>query len=240
MTIGIIDDEVHNRLVLRNIITSHFKNTSTKIIVDEGLIEIAIEKINSKQPDLIFLDIQLKNGTGFDIIEKLKYSPIIILTTAYSQYAIKAIKKNVFDYLLKPINEKELIESIERTQEKTNELLLYQANNTNASDGFYNYSTSAGKFSINLNEIYYFESAGSYSFMATAHKKIILSKNIGEIEKEINSDLFFRTHSGFIVNMSVIKTVESKRNGEVILLNNIKIPVSQRRVKEFLSQLKSF
>ena len=230
MTIGIIDDENSNRLLIRSILQA--LAPEEPIIVDEALIDPAIISLNKLRPDIVFLDIKLKNGTGFDILKKLNYKPEIIFTTAYSQYAIDAIKVHAFDYILKPINESELIKSLKNCKEK---LKSEDTGKFTLQSNFYNIATNDGKYSLNYSEIYYFESSGSYTYCVTNTKKTIFSKNIGEVEKEIPADIFFRTHHGFIVNLTKINRIEIKRNGKLYLTNKKVIPLSQRKIKEFKS-----
>ncbi len=235
MTVAIIDDEINNRLVIRNIL--HSSCPFADIVVEEGLIDVSIQKINLLKPELIFLDIELKNGTGFDIIKKLDYNTEIIFTTAYSQYAIDAIKVRAFDYILKPINEDELIEAVGRFITKKEEAKNL-INSSGISGGFFSFATSEGKQSINYNQIFYFESSGSYTFCVTDTKKIIFSKNIGEVEKEIPASIFFRTHHSFIVNLYKIEKVKITRGGQISLFNGDFIPVSQRKTMQFIKLMK--
>lgn len=229
MKIAIIDDELHNRLVIRKIIENNCPNLD--IVVDEGSIDKAIQEINHKKPDLIFLDIRLKNGTGFDIVERIAWKPKIIFTTAYSEYAIKAFKVHALDYILKPIDDQEIIESIKRF-EKT------QTQKNPAGSNFYSYATNNSKKTISYDEILYFESSGAYTYLVAEQEKILLSKNIGEIEKEFSENKFYRTHNSYLVNLKKIKSIDVKRNGQINLSNGDIIPVSQRKLNDFLELIK--
>jgi len=229
MKTAIIDDELQNRLVLRRIIEDNCPQLD--IVVDEGSIEKAIEKINAHQPDLVFLDIRLKNGTGFDIVDQLTYKPKIIFTTAYSEYALKAFKVHAVDYLLKPIDEQELVSSVT----KLGKLLpAKQAQPPQA----YTYAVNGEKKSISYDEIFYFESAGMHTYLATETERILLSKNIGEVEKELMENKFYRTHHSYIVNLKKIRSIDVKRNGQINLANSETIPVSQRRLSDFLDLIR--
>ncbi len=225
MKIAIIDDEPQNRLVIRKIIEHNCPQLD--IVVDEGSVEKAIEKINSQKPDLVFLDIRLKNGTGFDIVEKLAYSPKIIFTTAYSEYALKAFKVHAVDYLLKPIDEQELISSVAKLEK------LLAVKPPQAAHA-YAYTLNGEKKSIGYDEVFYFESAGTNTYLATETERILLEKNIGEVEKELPATKFYRTHHNYIVNIKNIRSIDVKRNGQINLANDVTIPVSQRRISDFL------
>jgi len=229
MKIAIIDDEPQNRLVIRRIVENNCPQLD--IVVDEGSIEKAIEKINLQKPDLVFLDIRLKNGTGFDIVEKLMYHPKIIFTTAYSEYALKAFKVHAVDYLLKPIDEQELTNSVAKL-EKLLATRQPQASNT------YTYTSNGEKKSIGYDEILYFESSGTHTYLATETERLLLSKNIGEVEKELTGNKFYRTHHSYIVNIKKIRSIDVKRNGQINLTNHAVIPVSQRRLSDFLDLIR--
>ena len=231
MTIGIIDDELSNRLLLRSILKTFAPRE--KVIVDEGLIELAVNQLNKLKPEVIFLDIELRNGTGFDILKQLEYSPAVIFTTAYSQYAIDAIKARAFDYLLKPINETELVESLQKFRDMVDQKKA--AISPIQLQGFFNIATNEGRISLGYKDIVYFESSGSYTYCATQTKKMIFSKNIGEVEKEIDMRIFYRCHHSYIVNLTKIARVEIKRNGRIFLNNNQILPLAQRKIKEFRS-----
>ncbi len=229
MKTAIIDDEPQNRLVIRRIIENNCPQL--EIVVDEGSIEKAIEKINAQKPDLVFLDIRLKNGTGFDIVEKLTYKPKIIFTTAYSEYALKAFKVHAVDYLLKPIDEQELIKSVARL-EKLLAVKPPQASHV------YAYTVNGEKKSISYDEVFYFESSGTHTYLATETERILLAKNIGEVEKELTGNKFYRTHHSYIVNLKKIRSIDVKRNGQINLANHAAIPVSQRRLSDFLDLIR--
>jgi two-component system LytT family response regulator len=229
MKIAIIDDELHNRLVIRRIIEHNCPQLD--IVVDEGIIEKAVEEINAQKPDLIFLDIRLKNGTGFDIVEKLTYTPKIVFTTAYSEYAMKAFKVHAVDYLLKPIDERELTDSVTKLEK------LLAAKQQPASN-VYAYALNGEKKTIDYDEIFYFESSGTHTYMATATERVLLPKNIGEVEKELSGTKFYRTHHSYIVNLKKIRSIDVKRNGQINLMNDDAIPVSQRRLSDFLDLIK--
>ncbi len=229
MKTAIIDDEPQNRLVIRRIIEHNCPQL--EIVVDEGSVEKAIEKINAQKPDLIFLDIRLKNGTGFDIVNKLTYKPKIIFTTAYSEYALQAFKVHAVDYLLKPIDEQELTDSVAKLEK------LLAARQPQVSNS-YAYTVSGEKKSLSYDEIFYFESAGTHTYLATETQRLLLPKNIGEIEKELTGTKFYRTHHSYIVNLKKIRSIDVKRNGQINLSNNAVIPVSQRKLSDFLDLIK--
>lgn len=227
MKIAIIDDEPLNRLVLKKIINS--KCADKEVIIEDGIVESSISKINGLRPDIILLDIELKNGTGFDVINGLNYSPQIIFTTAYEKYAIQAIKAQAADYILKPINEEELFKALVNCKHKT--LTLNQTTQEKDDKNFFSFSVQGKKNIIETNKILYFEGSGAYCYCVTTEQQILISKNIGEIEKSLNKKKFIRCHQSFIVNTKHIIKFEQKRNGTLHLTSGEEIPVSQRKIK---------
>lgn len=229
MKVAIIDDDAINRLVIRNIL--NYNLNYIKIIIDVGVQSTAIELINKLKPDLVFMDIELRNGTGFDIINELNYKPEIIFTTAYSKYAVDAFKVDALNFLLKPIDDKELISSTIKCKLKIDNERILQFFKKEKS--YFEISTNKGKTVIHFDDIYYFESSGAYTNIITSNEKTMLSRNIGDIEKVLSSSFFFRIHNQYIVNLKQIKKIEIKRNGYILLSNGISLPISQRKVKNF-------
>lgn len=219
-----------SRQVIINILKEYCPYVN--IVAEEGSVSRAITSINDARPDLVFLDIELKGGNGFDVLRDLQYSPQIIFTTAYSQYAINAVKVHAFDYLLKPINEEELIASVN----KCHEVFLAGQKPKEKADtelGFFSYNSYDGKHAVRYADILFFESSGAYTFCVTSGDKTLISRNLGDIEKELPVKEFFRTHHSYIINLNKIKKVELKRNGTIYLENNHMVPVAQRKIKEF-------
>lgn len=235
MKIGIIDDEVHNRLIIKKIIEKRFP--LILIVVEEGIVERAIEKINNEKPDLVFLDIKLKNGTGFEVIDGLNYTPKIIFTTAYGEFAIQAIKIKAFDYLLKPIDDNELVASVKQVEKIEIESRVQAQRDPEIGMDFYYYATKAGKMSVRKSDILFFESSGAYTYIVAENQKVLISKSIGEIEQELRESIFFRTHNSFMVNITKIKKIDIKRGGFVTLKNDHVVPIAQRKVKDFVNLL---
>ena len=225
MKIAIIDDEILNRLVLKKIIQANCPYAA--IVVEDGIIDSAIKKINEHRPDVVLLDVEMKNGTGFDVLQGLEYKPFVIFATAYEKYALQAIKKQVSDYILKPIQEDELLSALNRCK-------IDLSTNTVPEDDtirFFSYSTNDERKSISTREIFYFEGAGAYVYCYTNGEKILLSKNIGEIEKTIEEKSFIRCHQSYIVNMKHVIRFNQRRNGNLVLSNGNEVPVSQRKMK---------
>jgi two-component system LytT family response regulator len=225
----IVEDEFPGQEFLKNCLLKNYENISISHIASS--VNEAVEAINKYKPDLVFLDIEIINGTGFDVLDKISERNFeIIFTTAYNQFALQAIKKHAFDYILKPININELTDSVDRVCKKIIESKLV-VNNTFRDKIII--PTLKGIEYLDSNQILYLEANGSYTFLVTETSKILSSKNLGEFENLINKELFHRCHNSFIVNITKIKKFHKNRSGTLILTNGDVVPVSQRKMKDF-------
>lgn len=204
----------------------------------------AIQYINNNSIDCLFLDIEMPTMDGFQLLEKLDRKDFaIIITTAYNEYAIKALKNEAIDYLLKPVDSDDLKETLERIKS-------YHVKN-NSNDRFekilsnFNKKFNKRKITINTDgklifleqkEILFVESDGNYcSIHTTSNKIILVTKKLKEINLLLPEEHFFRIHNSFIINLN--KTKEFlKSDGYVVLENNHKIPVSRQRKSDFLEK----
>lgn len=235
MKVGIIDDELPSRQVIKNILKQYCP--FAEIVVEESSVTRSLASLNEKRPDVIFLDIELRGGSGFDVLKDLKYEAMIIFTTAYSAYALNAIKVRAFDYLLKPIQETELVSALNLCREKLNSQT--RSKEKPESDlAFFSFASLDGTHLIPYSDILFFEGSGSYTYFVTASSRSLFSKHLGEVEKEVLEHGFFRTHHSFILNLSKIERAELKRNGKVFLNSGLVVPVAQRKIKEFRAFLK--
>ena len=193
-------------------------------------------------PDCLFLDIEMPTMDGFQFIKKLKNQDFpVVITTAYNQYAIKALKNEAIDYLLKPIDSDDLKDTIVKirkfnsrvyTAEKLEKLLLnFNSNSINKKVTF---NTDGKLLFLDSEDILYAESDGNYSTVYLSDgQKIVLTKKLKEVNTLLPSDTFFRIHNSYIINLSKIKEF-LKTDGYVVLKSNHKIPVSRQKKSDFL------
>lgn len=205
----------------------------------------ALEYLATHTPDCLFLDIEMPTMDGFQFIQKLsnKNFPVVI-TTAYNQYAIKALKNEAIDYLLKPIDTDDLRDTIIKikkfnnrnfTAEKLEQILLnFNARSINKKITL---NTDGKLIFLESDEILYAESDGNYStiFLSDGHK-IVLTKKLKEVNAILPEDSFFRIHNSYIINLNKIKEF-LKTDGYVVLQSNHKIPVSRQKKSDFLDLL---
>jgi two-component system LytT family response regulator len=242
----IVDDELGARESLSKMIEKNCKQLEVIAKADSML--AAFEVITNKQPDLVFLDIEMPNGNAFDLLEKFKEINFnIIFTTAYDHYAIKAIKFSAIDYILKPIDPEELVEAVKRFEKKQNgqpsvldkqfKTLLSNVRPENKLKKV-GIPDGDGLIFINLADIIRCESDGNYTFfILTSGKKIIASRTLGEYEQMFTEDNFFRIHRSHLVNLQHVKKYIKGEGGYVIMADDSQVEVSRRNKNEFLEKL---
>lgn len=204
----------------------------------------ALEYLKDNVPDCLFLDIQMPTMDGFQFLQKLDNKNIaVIITTAYNEYAIKALKNDAIDYLLKPIDTDDLSLTVEKIKrfKKTfsadviEDILINFTNNNSKKKITIN--TDGKLLFLNVDDILFAESDGNYSTIyMTDKQKILVTKKLKEVNLLLPEHLFFRIHNSYIVNLSKIKEF-IKTEGYVIMESNHKIPVARQRKSEFLEKL---
>ncbi len=210
-----------------------------------------IELINQTKPDVVFLDIQMQDGSGFkllEIIEKIDFR--VIFTTAFDQFAIRAIKFNALDYLLKPIIPQELINAVNRAEalkEREKHLEgqsieeLLDTFKKNAESQKIVLTTTEKKHFIEVDNILRCESDSYYTrYFFTDGKSIIISKTLKETEKTLSEFDFFRPHKSHLINKKYIRGYLKQEGGFIVMTDETRIPVARRKkemVMEILNQL---
>jgi len=241
----IVDDELGARESLSKMLEKNCKQIEIVAKVDSML--SAFEAITNKEPDLVFLDIEMPNGNAFDLLEKFKTINFnIIFTTAYDHYAIKAIKFSAIDYILKPIDPEELITAVKRfedragqkaTLDKQFKTLLSNVRPENKLKKV-GIPDGDGLIFINLSDIIRCDSDGNYTFfILTSGKKIIASRTLGEYEQMFADDNFFRIHRSHLINLEHVKKYIKGEGGYVVMSDNSQVEVSRRNKTDFLEKL---
>ena len=213
-------------------------------------VETGLNTINQFKPDLVFLDVEMDDGTGFDLVQKIgKYDFQLVFITAYNKYAVRAFKFSAIDFLLKPIEPLDLVVSINKalSQQKNKDLelqiKLLQENiqNLNAqkiqdkkmalNDGqLINY--------VKVSDIVYCKADGAYTifYLLNAHK-IMVSKILKEYEDLLSDFGFLRTHHSYLINTSKISKFDKADGGQLILDEKYSVPVSARKREQVLDIL---
>jgi two-component system, LytTR family, response regulator len=235
----IVDDEKNGVKVLKTLIKNYCPEI--EVIANADNIEDAFKIIQSLQPDLVFLDIEMPNGNGFELLKKFDQINFqIIFTTAFDGYAIKAIKYHAIDYLLKPIDIDELklaVESATKNQKekpKENKYLKFVQEQKLQIANKIAVPVKDGMLFIAINDIVRIESDGSYStFHMCDLNKIVASKNLKEYEDILPINEFFRTHKSHLINLKYVKKY-FRGNGHFVEMNDgSKVEIARRKKDEF-------
>lgn len=242
----LIDDEQPALKLMRTLLEKYFQNKF--LILEECTnikdAEVAIAKHN---PDLIFLDIKMKSGNGFDLLKKIENINFdVIFTTAYSEYAIDAIKQSALDYLLKPISPAELILSIKKFEKKNQnkfELDRIRLLLENIESGTKEYPkialpSSEGYELIKTTNIKYCVADINYTrIFLIDGRTILVSRTLKRIEEILPVELFLRPHKSYLVNLNFIKEYQNREGHFLILSSKEQIPISNRRKNEVLTKI---
>jgi two-component system LytT family response regulator len=236
----LVDDKPLNIEILHAFLTQYCP--AVNIIGSALTIEDAYNLIKQKKPALVFLDIELTDGTGFDLLKRFKNVDFeVIFTTAYNQYAIQAFRENAVDYLLKPVDIELLQDAVEKAQKRinlksTNERIEALLNSSvSQADTKISVPTQEGFIFIPVNDIWYCEASGSYSYLhMKSNKKILISLRLKECEGILPAAIFFRVHNSYLVNTQYIRQYIKGRGGFLVMENGEKIEVAVSRKDEFL------
>lgn len=208
---------------------------------------IAADFLKKNQVDCVFLDIEMPDIDGFQFLELFPNRNFaVVVTTAYDQYAIKAIKENALDYMLKPIDSDDLIECIDKLNKYKNEISTNDKLEKTLENFLNSNKISHKKISINCDgkliflnpeDIVYCESDGNYATIYLENKeKIVVTQKLKFMEDKLSDSYFFRIHNSYLINLNKVKEFH-KTDEYVVLSNNIKIPVSRNKKAEFLDKL---
>lgn len=237
----IIDDEQGARNVIRELIQRLCPNVE---IVGEGNnVDSGYKVIKDKQPDLVLLDVEMPGGSGFNILERLENVNFkIIFITAFDQYALKAIKASAVDYILKPVNSKELTEAIKKVENSEFQKgriasLLSNVKSKNGINKLAIYNT--GKiFFLEIKDIIRCEAEGSYTFIYMLDgKKYLSSKALKEYDDLLNDRHFFRIHRSHLINLQMVESFEKGDRDVVNLKDKSNVEVSRKKRTEFVEAM---
>jgi len=237
----IIDDEPKGRLALQQKLSAYCSNV--QVLAEAANGKEALALIQQHHPQLIFLDIEMPVMNGFEMLNAIKEKNFqIIFTTAYDQYAIKAIKYAAFDYLLKPVDIEELKTAVANVgkvsaKQLEKQVELMQQNMQQPKKNFNKLAIPAldGLHFFALSNIIHLEAQSNYTIIYFLnHPKITASKTLKEFEELLPPETFFRLHHSHIINLQYIKRYIKGDGGQVELENGSYVDVSRRKKEEFL------
>ncbi|MEM9679025.1 MAG: LytTR family DNA-binding domain-containing protein [Bacteroidota bacterium] len=240
----IVDDERH---FINNLKSVCAMVDDIEIVSEARSVMEGIEKITEYQPDLVFLDIEMDDGTGFDLLNQFSEIDFsVIFITAHDHYAIEAFKFSAQDYLLKPLISSDLFDAIERMKSKMDKNLSQEQ--LNALIQNLNDKTETPKkivlrdaesiHIISPDEILWCEADGSYcKFVLSDNREITISHNLQEYETMLSMHGFFRVHRSFLVNLHKVKRFQKSEGGLLVLEEDRTVPVATRRREQVIDLL---
>lgn len=247
MKILLIDNEPHLRQGLKDLLLAFCENISE--IAEAGGVQEGITKINTFHPDIVFLDVEMDDGTGFDLLKQLpEHRFQLIFITAHNKYAIEAFRFSAIDYLLKPVDPVALQESVERASknirnEDTNsqvQVLLQQFSGNNNHEKRIVLKDLEKIYFIKVADIFYCEAEGTYTkFFVHNSEPVLVSKNLKEYESILEPLGFIRTHHSFLVNPEKIQAYDKTDGGGLMLDGGYSVPISQRKKEIVLTLLEN-
>jgi two-component system LytT family response regulator len=243
----LIDDEPNNIGALQGMLEQYCPQvTITGMATDSQGGYAAITRL---RPDLVFLDIEMPFGNGFDLLRRLEpVSFEVIFVTAFDKYALTAFRYAALDYLLKPVGIEELVAAVERARARMAE----KAVNTRMETLLHNFRTNSRRLSrialpsaegldfIDIDSIVFLQAEGNCTLVATEDKKRkLVSRTLKDFEELLPGDTFCRVHHSYLVNLNFISKYHKGRGGYIELVNGITIEVSSRKKDEFLLRFRS-
>lgn len=243
----LVDDEIKNNELL-NIYLDKYCPT-IEVVAIATTVDGAIQTLNKLQPQLIILDIVLQDGTGFDVLEGIEYEDFsVVFVTAYQEYAVTAFKFNAIDFLLKPIDPKDLMSVVNTIEENLKNKRFTSETQLQSTKKSFEGETSENNFLaisstkkidfIKTDDVLYFESDGRYTKIHLNNKKTTyVSKNIGEYEKILAQKRFFRIHKKYLINLKYIANINNHDGSYCELVGGISLPVAKRRKEDLMSFL---
>lgn len=245
MKILVIDND---NIIRQGLVTLILEEIKESVQIEEAFgVESGKEKIDSFKPDVVFLDVEMDDGTGFDLMSQIP-SPTfqLVFVTAFNKYAVDAFRFSAIDFLLKPIDRLELKETLNRISQKIHQIDLISQlsilkdsiNKLQNPDQKIVLKDNKSLYFVRINEILYCEAESSYTtFHLEDGNKIVVTKTMKEYEQLLEPLNFIRPHHSFLVNTSKILRLDKTDGGTLVLVNNLNIPISQRKYEQVMHLL---
>lgn len=240
LNVLIVDDEYYCRKILKKKIK--MCEESINIVGEKSNIEetITFFKQRNQKIDILFLDIEMPNGTGFDLLERMPNIDVeVIFTTSYHEFALRSFRYNVIDYLIKPIKKAELDRAIKKVKERflnkdtTTRQPIYKTTHF----GKVSFPTSTGIEFVPFKDIIHCEASGAYTFVYIYKQpKITVSKNLAFVEEQLSEEMFLRISRSHLINLAYLKNYD--RSGYITLEDGTIIEVPRRKRDDFLNFFK--
>ncbi len=234
----IVEDSRLARNELKELIKAH---KEIEVLGEAENVDEGFKLINETKPDLLFLDINMPEKDGFELLEMLVDIPTTIFTTAFDEYAIKSFEYNAFDYLLKPINQKRFSKSIEKVIENINNNIKEKTKNEDALSLDKQIFIKDGEkcWLVKIKDISLFEIVGNYTRVFFDNNTPLIYKSLAQVEEKLPTEVFFRANRQQVININHVKKVVSWFNGKLKIEMNSgeEIEISRRQSYLFKEQL---
>lgn len=246
-----IDDEPHCLARLASVLADHCP-TTVQLVGTAQSVEEGILAIQEHQPTLIFLDVQIHDKTGFDLLKRLQQTDYnkptfeVIFTTAFERYAVQAFRFSAVDYLLKPIDPDDLIQAVSKLEKRVQttdlsdrlDALLHNIHATQHTPKRIGVPVEKGLVFLQVSDIVRCQSNGNYTtIFLKDRQKLVVAKTLKEFEELLTDSNFFRIHNSHLINLAYLKSYNKGKGGSVIMIDNSEIEVSTRRKDDFLKKV---
>lgn len=232
----LVDDERLARQELRRLLADHADIT----IVGEAVnADDAVTRLEDSSIDLVFLDIQMPGGSGFDVLERLERVPLVVFTTAFDEYAVRAFEVNAFDYLMKPVRPERLASVLDRTRTALSTARDTRPERPPLSTGRVFLRDGERCWIVLWSDIVLFEVEGNYARAYFGSNRPLIRASLNALEAKLDPALFFRASRQHIVNLRFIESVETAPDDTYIihLKNRSEVPVSRRQSRQLRESL---
>lgn len=231
----IVDDELGNRELLTSLIAEHCPQISKVLTVASA--DEAYERLKEAAIDVLFLDIEMPGGSGFDLLNRLpEINFKVIFVTAYDAYALKAIKYSALDYLLKPVDPVELkaaVEKLEASGEQRKQLDLLSHNLNHQQDRRIALATQEEVMFVQVSEIIRLQAEANYTrVFCSGHESVLLSGNLGHFEKLLHDQYFYRPHQSHLINTRHISKYVKSEGGYFQMADGGQVPIARLKKEE--------
>lgn len=236
----IIDDENKARELIESIIKNNYSNI--EVCAKASSVIEGIKAINTHDPEIVFLDIEMQDGTGFDLLDALPNRNFsFMFVTAYNQYALKAFKYSAVDYITKPVDIDEFCQAVdnilENSHKKSESVILTLKENFESKIPLKLAVPSLKGYEyIKISEIIKFEADGRYTILTlTDNRKILASKSLGEFQDILEDSHFYKPHKSFLINLNYVKMYVKQDGGHILMEDNSSVSLSRAKKEEFLN-----
>lgn len=227
----VIDDSRLARNELKRLLS---ELDNVEVAGEAANVEEALEKIEELDPDLLFLDIQMPGKNGFELLEELERTPMVIFTTAYDQYAIKAFEYNALDYLQKPIEMQRLVSAVSKVASKLQARKTDGENYLGLDDQVFVKDGEKCWF-VSLADIEILEVSGNYTTIYFSDSKPMIPRTLNYLESRLDPKSFFRANRQQVINLKWVDRIEPWFSGsiKIFMKNGMEIDVSRRQTQRF-------